>query len=381
MKKSVLLLADEPGIALQVLFCLEELGAITHVLASPRAQHLRWARGTASIQALDVSEPEDLAATAAAIDRRAWEVCADLVVPTGIASTRTLIDLKPYLRTPTYPLPSRQQFRMLDDKYQFSRALRELGLPTPKTQYVGEREHINLDQLARDFGFPLVIKPTNEGNSNGVVIVSDADDARRKVIDNPNYPYRSLIAQEYIPGFDVDLSVLAVKGHLLAWGVQRRIGRAIHFLPDETYVDVGRRIIAATSYSGPAHFDARFDTRDGTVKLIECNPRFWASITASLRCGLNYLAEGIAAVDGETRQPVALEHGVFLSPLPFVASLLRAPWRRELWSRPNLGALGQVCRNLQPFLWEEWTARRRQVSEWRRRGGAGRPERLRMGKG
>ena len=165
--------------------------------------------------------------------------------------------------------------------------------------------------------------------------------------------------------------------------LEREIGKTIHFYDAPEFVEAGAKIIGATGYSGPAHFDGRHDERDGTIKFIECNPRFWASITASLHCGVNFVAEAINSTFAPPCEQVAqVKPNCYLSPKPMMVALLRTPWKRELWSGPNRVGLAQALRSIVPYFAEDWRALRRQVIERRRLSGAQEPSSaLRLVKG
>ena len=369
---------------MQVLFCAEAMGAIVHVAATARGAHLRWAKACRSFSIFDIEDSRsDLGSRARALDTLARDFGADIIVPGDLSSTRLLIELKSALTTPTIPLPDRRLFNTLDNKFAFAELLTDLGCPTPNTVYLGCPSQISIALLEREIGFPLVIKPTDQGNSNGVVICREADDVVNRITENPLYPYQSLIAQEYIPGFDIDLSVTAVAGRITASGVQRKIDKTIHFYDAPDFVQAGEKIIAATGYSGPAHFDGRHDERDGTIKFIECNPRFWGSITASLHCGVNFVAEAINTAFAPPPEHAAqVAPNLYLPPTPMMMALLRTPWKRELWSGPNRAGLAQALRNIVPYLAEDWRALRRQVIERRHLSGTQAPaSALRLVKG
>ena len=73
----------------------------------------------------------------------------------------------------------------------------------------------------------------------------------------------------------------------------------IQFFTSEKLLDLGRRIVAATNYEGVACFDLRIDERDNSMKFIECNPRFWNSLRASWRNGVNFVELGIMLAEGK----------------------------------------------------------------------------------
>jgi hypothetical protein len=66
-------------------------------------------------------------------------------------------------------------------------------------------------------------------------------------------------------------------------------------------MEMGERIIAATNFSGVANFDARLDARSGTMKMFECNPRFFNRMLAARFCGLDFVRAGLPRFEGGSR--------------------------------------------------------------------------------
>lgn len=191
------------------------------------------------------------------------------------------------------PIPDTATLNMFDDKWQFHRFCTEHGLRVPETRLIGAKEEIDFDAIVAELGLPFVLKPINQAGSLGVQIVTGKDYFERVIRDNPAYDFKPLIAQRFIAGADIDLSLLAVDGKLSAFAIQQVSGSKVHFVPNTYLETLAGRICDESRYSGPMHVDARIEKHTGQVYLIESNPRFWASVTASVWCGLNFVAESI----------------------------------------------------------------------------------------
>ncbi|MDO9216551.1 MAG: ATP-grasp domain-containing protein, partial [Lacisediminimonas sp.] len=148
--------------------------------------------------------------------------------------------------------------------------------------------------IAEEFSVPFVVKPTNMAGSMGVKIVTSREDFEANILFNPAYDYSSLIVQRYIDGPDIDLSLLADHGKVSAFAIQRVVAARIEFLPNPYLEMVASNICSQSGYHGLMHIDARIDKRTGNVYLIEANPRYWASLTAAVVCGLNFVAASVA---------------------------------------------------------------------------------------
>jgi biotin carboxylase len=376
-KPSVLVLAAEPGISLRVLHCLQASGCEIHILAEGPARYLRWATGYASFRTFEIDGWTDMATQAAELDAAAAAWRADILVPADPTATRLVINMREHLRTVCFPLPPRPLFHRLNNKFAFSELAHDLGLPCPRTVFLGSREEISLGLLEREIGYPMVIKPSDQSNAQGVVVAYSPDDVIRDVVDNTAYAYAGLIAQEYIPGSDIDLSLLAKDGEVLASTTQRRDASGIHFVDCPALREMGAALARATGLTGVAHIDARLDSRDGSVQMVECNPRFWSSINASLYCGLNFVAAGIAIARGISLRPAADVRGSYLPPGAWVRALAARPWDPALRTEPTRAGWRDWLRNWPAYLAETATA----PSRPRRPVTAVTSDRVRFGKG
>src|SRR3989304_3891130 len=102
------------------------------------------------------------------------------------------------------------------------------------------------------------------------------DELRAHVESNAPYSHPPLILQEFIPGKDIDLSVLAVGGRVVASAVQQWPDSGmLEFCEHPEVEELGRKVVSLFNYDGVAHFDMRIDERTGRVLVLECNPRFW----------------------------------------------------------------------------------------------------------
>ena len=181
------------------------------------------------------------------------------------------------------------------------------------------------------------MKPLEGDGGVGVVRIACREDLGRLILDNPDYPDGPWIAQEFIDGEDVDLSLLAVDEKVVLQATQRRIlnSRVVEFIRCPQLTEIADRFVAAIHYNGLAHIDARTDSRTGAVVLIECNPRPWATIANALFCGMDFFGYDFTVA----APPRRLESG---------RSITRhRPYRlRELWAASKLGPIGPSLRCL-----------------------------------
>ena len=115
-----------------------------------------------------------------------------------------------------------------------------------------------------------------------------------KCID-PNDKY---IIQNYINGYDIDMSVLCKNGKILAYTIQKgMINRnadsfespiGIQFLFEEKILNIIAKTMTVLNWSGVAHIDLRYDSNEDDFKIIEINPRYWGSLEGSKKVGVNF---------------------------------------------------------------------------------------------
>ena len=281
---NVLVISTEEYLTLRLLKCLAETDAAVHVFGSGRTRALRASRHCRRYTAF---EPATL--TRADVDRYCARYAIDVVLPSGMASGFLLSAWEGGLAAPALPMPPTELLRMLNDKWRFSRFLQQNGLPFPPSRLLERPE----DARSLDLPFPVIVKPLDLDAGRGVARCDTREDVQA-YLKRPDAAL-PLLVQEYVPGADVGLGLLVREGEILAWTIQRQRpeGGGVEFIADAGILEIGRQIVRACRYDGIAHFDLRLDERDGTAKVLECNPRFWASLPFCSLAGVNFADLGI----------------------------------------------------------------------------------------
>jgi predicted ATP-grasp superfamily ATP-dependent carboligase len=232
--------------------------------------------------------------------------------------------LRERLRIEIAATPDPQTLEMFDDKWLFHQFCVKQNLRVPTTRFIGTKDRLDYDAIVAEFSVPFVVKPTNMAGSIGVQIVTSKADFENSILFNDGYQHHSLIVQRYVDGRDIDLSLLSIDGVLSAFAIQQVNGPMVEFLQNAYLETVASEICRRSRYNGVIHIDARIEKRTGLVYLIEANPRFWASLTASVACGLNFVAE-IMHVSSAPSHPRTLMQGEASSRHP---ALRPSSWRR-----------------------------------------------------
>ncbi|MBX7259143.1 MAG: ATP-grasp domain-containing protein, partial [Candidatus Hydrogenedentes bacterium] len=184
-----------------------------------------------------------------------------------------------------YPIPELNQFDALYDKWQFHGVAMKIGIPQPQSHRI-----TSCELPAAALPYPVIVKPSWGEGSFGFKVQEDERALREHVsVLKPSEETPYLI-QEYLPGEDIDLSLMADHGRIVAWAIQQRMDNAaINFLEHDEVYELGERLVAATGYHGVMHLDMRIDERNGRVNVIEANPRFWGSLCYATWAGVNFL--------------------------------------------------------------------------------------------
>jgi len=174
------------------------------------------------------------------------------------------------------------------DKWIFFKFINKHALPTPVTfnsmaSFVKADNHID---------FPVLLKPKIGRGGFGISKILDLKSLEAEFEQNNEF-----LAQEFIKGYDIDMSVLCKNGKILAYTMQKGIvfgpakysaALCVKFLyHDSIYNDV-KVMMEKLQWSGFAHIDLRYDSKVGNFKILEINPRAWGTIEASNSVGVNF---------------------------------------------------------------------------------------------
>ena len=207
----------------------------------------------------------------------------------------------------------------------------EHGMPVPRTKFVKSREEV------MDFGlgvqFPCVLKPVRPRDwskvprghpldSRKVVLVTSPDELEAKYLMvakvNPE-----IVVQEEIEGPDtaklVYLSCYSTDRRRIARCMVRELRTApIHFgnasivepVADPETDSLCDRFLTRMGYAGLCEIELKRDSRDGSVKMIEANPRYTGTSDVAPYAGvdlgwlhyLDLIGQRVEMVDQEDRK-------------------------------------------------------------------------------
>lgn len=207
--------------------------------------------------------------------------------------------LRPLVRV---PIPTERQIGQVQDKRQVLLAARKIGIGCPETFMLDDNR--SLDAVAERLAYPVVLKPrlswlwrNGEWVSGGVQYAHGAEDLKKKYLESHALIPHPLV-QERIEGEGRGVFLLVWNGQLKAafchrrlrekppWGGVSVYRESIPFEPE--IVDQSYKLLQAFGWQGPAMVEFKVDNRDGRLKLMEVNGRFWGSLQLALDAGMNF---------------------------------------------------------------------------------------------
>ena len=199
-----------------------------------------------------------------------------------------------------------------------------------------------------EWSYPVVVKPRTGSGSRGLMTVGSAGE----LASLPRSP--SLIVQEFLPGEEYSVDVLAdAGGHVIASVPRLRArvdsgvsvgGRTVHDAEVEWF---GRVVAEATGVTYVANVQCKRD-RDGVPALLEVNPRMPGTLGLTIASGVDMPRLALAALLGQP-VPAAMDFRElavvrflderFIDPAE-ISGYLAAPRERPVMSRSRRARRG-----------------------------------------
>jgi hypothetical protein len=197
-----------------------------------------------------------------------------------------------------------------------------------------------------------MIKPPDLEDGKGVKKLGRLDELRRYLSGGTLYSRPPLLLQEYVPGTELGLRMPAQDGEVLDWTLQEHTKTGgLLSTSNRRILELGKSIKSATGFTGLAHFDLMRDSRNGEVKMLECNPRLWGTVRDSMLYGVNFLQLGMDQVMGREVR-FSSDHPELLcsGPYDLLKWILagRRGWREI--NHPSLQGFVQVLKDPLPCL-------------------------------
>ncbi len=327
-----------------ILRSLRAMGAQVYLIHDNRSASLRFSRRCTVIHASEDLQTTNPDSVLGIINDLHLDIGLDSVMASDVESLAFLSRIKDRLLAPVFPMSDADTLMTLHNKWEFYKLCETAAVAVPKSLLLNSKTECNLDIVQRELGFPIIIKPVDSYGQRGITILRGRTQAAEWQRSREDYD-QAVIVQEYLEGRDWALSVFALDGvikHWVSWVCPSQldsgygIGRflATEFIPRDDLLDMTQKIIAATHFSGVANFDARYDDHACTMKMLECNPRFFNRMSAARLSGLDFVRPGL---------PVGGSQPIHLGNVSYY------PWQ-ELFSKRGLQRLLQRKWRLAPLL-------------------------------
>jgi D-alanine-D-alanine ligase len=136
------------------------------------------------------------------------------------------------------------------------------GIPVPRAVFRRDEEiPAFCDRARSDLGLPLVLKPCDQGSSLGVRILREEVElvpAAEAILSQ----FRSVFAEEYIPGRELTVGILRIDG-------EEKALPAVEILPTKTFFDYEAKYTeGASELVAPAPLPARTAARVAETALL-----------------------------------------------------------------------------------------------------------------
>ncbi len=291
---TILIPDGETDLALKVLRCLSLVPNLqVKILCREKWNPIRLSRHHSGFHTHTVD----------AFDRERLDVILDLakklkvdiILPVDQASIRLIAahleEVKSVAALP--PIASADVIDIAADKWLLTNVLERENIPYPKSVlYRSEKPN---EHDFTQFTYPVLTKPLDAAGGTGIIFFDNPAELRR-YLETEDHP-KKLVIQSYIRGYDLGCSVLCQNGEIKAYTMQKGIkpgakrfeppSSIIFIKENEIYQNI-EKLMRALNWSGVANIDLRYDEDKLEAKILEINPRYWASVIGSLVAGINF---------------------------------------------------------------------------------------------
>lgn len=205
-----------------------------------------------------------------------------------------------------------------NNKFLMRNAFSKKGIPCPKYQAV-----TSVNEIATDYSFPLIVKPTDRSGSLGITKVERREDLILAVENALNCSFKhEAIIEEFVEGREISVEFISYRGKHYPLQITDKVTTgAPHFvelehhqpaeLSDKQYEDIyaltERALDALGVTNGASHSEYKI-TDDGRVFVMEIGARmggdFIGSDLVRLSTGYDYLKGVIDVALGSFIEPI-----------------------------------------------------------------------------
>ena len=296
---SVLIPDGETWETVKVLRCLSHVPGITvHVLAKAGFPLTRFSRYCSSYHCHKSVNDDDWIRVIRSIVR---SLRIDVVLPVTekgvelVARNRKAIS--EFVAIP--PIADSDLISMAQDKWSFQCFAIENGFPVPASVLIGKAGETSVASLDIDsVEYPALLKPTLLDGGSGIVKVKEPSDLAYAWNNGHIIKGCQYMLQSYLPGVVFCLGLYSQGGQIISYTLWKTLltsskrlyfsARAMEYVNNEEVIELTIRLISAMKWDGIANIDFLVDSNNGSVKILDFNPRFGQSLLGSLVAGVNF---------------------------------------------------------------------------------------------
>jgi len=201
-------------------------------------------------------------------------------------------------------LPDHEVIESITDKYKQHKVALNGKIPFPATFF--PKNLVEVNAIKDKIKYPVFLKAKEVISWRKII-----DDVKGFVLNNPDelverYKFifknnLEAIVQEIIPGFDTNhfkyCAYVSKKGEFLLQFTLRKIrqnpirfgvGSSVESVDYPELMLIGKKFFESINYRGVGSAEFKLDEREGKLKLIELNPRYWQQNSLADKCGMNF---------------------------------------------------------------------------------------------
>lgn len=199
------------------------------------------------------------------------------------------------------PVPSEENYRIAANKSLTMRLAQQQGVPHPRTvetDFDTDFEHERLLESVEHLTYPFVIKPRYGSGSRGIRFVHDAEELLRLYQEihaaNPNpliqeaVPYGGKYGVCLCYDSEHNLKGVFIQKELRNYPNERGPSTVRESVVHDVLLAHSLRLMEGIPWYGVVTVEYMVDPRTGEPKLMEINPRYWASLHLAVECGVDF---------------------------------------------------------------------------------------------
>jgi predicted ATP-grasp superfamily ATP-dependent carboligase len=251
------------------------------------------------------------------------------------------------------PLPPLESLLIARNKKKTQALAETLSIPTIPTYAQNEMECITFPAVVKNQ--ESIVWKDGRVTSGSATFVFDANELNRAFVTIESETGQSPLVQEFVRGVEYGVEMVCEKGEVLASFVHKRVrslsprgGAAVvkETAQDSPQVRLmqqhARTLVEKLAWTGPVMVEFKVDSRDGTVRLMEINGRFWGSLPLAIQAGVDFPLIIYTLAHGEkvekapvTFSPLKIRTRHFLGDLKWVFLVLFSRDRMRPYLYPS----------------------------------------------